>query len=135
MIEGRVRANRATRAKSCTNWRRSRLTRWGDRPGGARDLLRSTTELTRRLFDAAACALALPEAESEQLVFRSASGAGAARIVGQRLPVGQGIAGWAVSSGQPIGIAEVARDPRFARGVAEATGYVPRSILAVPLGT
>jgi GAF domain-containing protein len=104
-------------------------------PVGHDDLLRSTTELTQRLFDAAACSVALLEAKSDQLVFRSASGAGAARIVGQRLPVGQGIAGWVVSSGQPIGIAEVARDPRFARGVAEATGYVPSSILAVPLET
>jgi hypothetical protein len=34
-----------------------------------------------------------------------------------------------------MAIAEVARDPHFARGVAEATGYVPRSILAVPLET
>jgi len=37
--------------------------------------------------------------------------------------------------GQPIEIADVTRDPRFARDVAESTGYVPRAILAMPLET
>ena len=104
-------------------------------PVGHGELLRSTTELALRLFDAAACSVALLAGESGQLVFEAASGVGAERIVGQRLPAGRGIAGWVVSSGQPIAIAEVARDPRFARGVAEATGYLPGSILAVPLET
>ena len=104
-------------------------------PVGHGELLRSTTELALRLCDAAACSLALLAGESGELVFEAASGVGAERIVGQRLPAGQGIAGWVVSSGQPIAIAEVALDPRFARGVAEATGFVPRSMMAVPLET
>jgi GAF domain-containing protein len=104
-------------------------------PVGHRDLLASITELARSMFDAAACSLALVDQASGELVFQVASGAGAGEVVGRRVPGGRGIAGWAVSSGQPIAISEVGRDPRFARDVAEATGYVPRSILAVPLET
>jgi len=33
----------------------------------------------------------------------------------------------------PLAVSDVTADPRFDRSVAEATGYVPRSILAVPL--
>ena len=96
-------------------------------------LLSSVTDLGRRVFAAAACSLALLEPDDEHLVFRAASGAGAAEVVGMRLPVSRGIAGWVVSSGQPIAIHDVRADARFARDVAESTGYVPRSILAAPL--
>jgi GAF domain-containing protein len=34
---------------------------------------------------------------------------------------------------QPIVIEDVAEDPRFAKGVAEETGYVPKGLMAVPL--
>jgi hypothetical protein len=50
-----------------------------------------------------------------------------------RIPAGQGIAGWVLASGQPIELSDVTHDPRFARDVAERTGYVPRSILAMPV--
>ncbi|MDQ4028922.1 MAG: GAF domain-containing protein, partial [Actinomycetota bacterium] len=38
-------------------------------------------------------------------------------------------------SGQPIAIDDVRGDPRFAADVAESTGFVPRSIMAMPLET
>ncbi len=96
-------------------------------------LLASLTELGRRIFDAAACSLAVLEPDEEHLVFRAASGAGADEVRGMRLPVSRGIAGWVVSSGQPIAVHDVRADPRFAVDVAESTGYVPRSILATPV--
>lgn len=99
----------------------------------APDLLRSLTVLGRGLFDAAACSIALLDDDESHLTFVAASGAGADRIVGVQLPVNRGIAGWVVSSGQPIGLDDVRNDARFDLDVAEATGYVPRSILAVPI--
>ena len=104
-------------------------------PVGQLELLRSITAAARELFDAAACSLALLDAAQETLTFHVASGAGAEAVVGQRVPVDRGIAGWVVSSGQPVAVADVAADPRFAAEVAEATGYVPRSVLAMPLQT
>jgi GAF domain len=38
-----------------------------------------------------------------------------------------------LASGQPIELSDVTHDPQFARDVAERTGYVPRSILAMPV--
>jgi GAF domain-containing protein len=104
-------------------------------PAGHQELLRSITAAAKDIFEAAACSLALLDDAQEELTFYVASGAGADDVIGMRVPVGQGIAGWVVTSGQPIEIADVTRDPRFARDVAESTGYVPRAILAMPLET
>lgn len=89
--------------------------------------------LGRALFGAAACSIALLDPDEEHLVFRAAGGTGADEVIGLRLPVNRGIAGWVVSSGQPIAVQDVRQDPRFARDVAESTGYVPTSILAMPI--
>lgn len=104
-------------------------------PEGHFELLGSIIDAARNIFRAKACSVALLDDDQEHLVFYIASGEGSEEVVGRRVPVGHGIAGWVVSSGQPIAIADVQRDPRFARDVAEATGYVPRSILAMPLET
>lgn len=98
-------------------------------------LLTTAVELGRRIFGAGACSVALLEDDSEHLVFRAATGEGAQEVLGLRIPVSTGIAGLTVSSGEPIAVDHVERDPRFAREVAESTGYVPRTILAAPLET
>lgn len=104
-------------------------------PVGSLELLQSITDTARTIFNSAACSLALLDDGGEELTFFVASGAGADEVIGLKVPVGKGIAGWVVSSGQPISIADVTADPRFASGVAADTGYVPRSILAMPLET
>jgi signal transduction protein with GAF and PtsI domain len=96
------------------------------------DLL-PTVQGIRSLFAAAACSCALVDDEGDALVFVAADGEGADQIIGLELPVGRGIAGWAVMSGQPIAIRDVRSDARFARDVAESTSYVPTSILAAPI--
>src|SRR4051794_38898924 len=50
-----------------------------------------------------------------------------------RMLSGKGIAGWVVMSGQPVAVGDLQNDKRFARDVAESTGYVPRAMLAVPV--
>lgn len=92
------------------------------------------------IADAAAAALhvtaasiALYDAGSDRLVFRAAAGPQGAGVVGLAIAPHEGIAGYVFSTGQPLAIADVVADPRFERGTAERTGYVPRSLLAVPL--
>jgi GAF domain-containing protein len=102
-------------------------------PPGHGELLQSAVDTARELFGAAACSVAIADEATEELVYRVASGAGSAEIVGVRLPLGRGIAGWVASSGSIIAVNDVTTDPRFARDVAESTGYVPTSILAAPL--
>jgi GAF domain-containing protein len=49
------------------------------------------------------------------------------------MPSSTGIAGWVLVTRQPLVLEDVSGDPRFARDVAESTGYVPRGLMAVPL--
>jgi GAF domain-containing protein len=105
------------------------------RPAGTGELLRSLAETARRLFGAAACSLAMLSADESELRYTIAAGAGADEVTGMRIPSSQGIAGWVVQSGQPIAISDLVSDPRFSRETAEQTGYVPQTILAVPVQT
>lgn len=103
------------------------------RPSSLITHLSSSAASTRSLFAAAACSVALVEPDGSALRFVAADGAGADAIVGVLLPIGRGIAGWAVMSGQPILVADAAQDARWARDVAESTAYIPQTILAAPL--
>ena len=101
-------------------------------PGGAA-VLRSIVEATVVLFDAEAASIALYDATTDRLVFRVAAGAQGQGVVGVSIAPHEGVAGYVFSTGQPIAIVDVAADPRFGASTAEQTGYMPRSILAVPL--
>jgi GAF domain-containing protein len=104
-------------------------------PASHVELLEAITAAAKELFGAAACSLALLTDDRTELVFHVASGEGATDVVGVRMPADRGIAGWVISSGQPIAIEDLSDDPRFARDVAETTGFIPTSILAMPLET
>ncbi|HJQ96591.1 MAG TPA: GAF domain-containing protein [Acidimicrobiia bacterium] len=104
-------------------------------PTGTTELLQLISSTAVAIFEAGACSIALLDPGSEELQFTVASGAGETEIVGRRLPAGVGIAGWVLTSGQAVQIEDVSGDRRFAADVAEATGYVPRTILAAPLTT
>src|SRR5579871_4694160 len=103
------------------------------RPAELDGFLDAVTELGRRSFLAAGCSVARLDEEADELVFVAASGEGADKVVGLRMPSGEGIAGWAAGSGQPIAIEEVGNDPHFQQEVAGRTGYIPRTIIALPL--
>ncbi len=96
-------------------------------------LLQSIVDATVRLFDAEAASIALFEQDPDRLEFRVAAGEQGAGAVGLTVPPSQGIAGFVYSTGQALSLSDVANDPRFNRGAAEQTGYVPRSIAAAPL--
>jgi GAF domain-containing protein len=101
--------------------------------GATQALLRSIVDATVSLFQAEAASIALYDAASDRLVFRIASGEQGQGVVGVSIPTSQGIAGYVYSTGQSLAISDVRQDPRFGRDVAESTGYVPRSLIAVPL--
>jgi len=101
--------------------------------GGTQALLRSIVDATVSLFQAEAASIALYDSASDRLVFRIASGEQGQGVVGVSIPTSQGIAGYVYSTGQSLAISDVQQDPRFGRDVAESTGYVPRSLIAVPL--
>jgi signal transduction protein with GAF and PtsI domain len=102
-------------------------------PPGGEAVLRSVVDATVALFDAEAASLLLYDPAEDRLVIRVAAGTAGEGAIGLKIPPEQGIAGYVYTTGQPLAIADVASDPRFGRTAAEATGYMPRSILAVPL--
>ena len=99
------------------------------------DDLRDLCDTVRLVFGAAAASVAVvrDDDRGSGLVYLAAAGEGADQIVGARLAAGQGIAGFVAASGQSLVIDRVESDPRFAREVAESTGYVPTSMLVVPV--
>jgi GAF domain-containing protein len=98
-----------------------------------RALLQSVVDAAATLFDAEAASIALHEQNPDRLEFRVAAGAQGAGVVGVTIPPTKGIVGYVFSTGQPIALSDVLSDPRFDRSTAQRTGYVPRSIAAVPL--
>jgi hypothetical protein len=111
----------------------SSLARSVDEPSARRSVMEAVTYTAAGVFEAAASSIALTDATTGELVYRSAWGAGAHEIVGVRLPPGQGLAGSVIDSGQPLTVSECRSDPRFAARIAAGTGYVPYTMLVVPL--
>ena len=102
-------------------------------PRAGTTLLQSVVDATAVLFGAEAASLALHDAATDRLVFEVAAGEHGQSVIGLAIESGVGVAGYVFSTGQPLALADVARDARFGRSTAEQTGYVPRSLLAVPL--
>jgi GAF domain-containing protein len=102
-------------------------------PPGGEAVLRSVIDATVTLFDAEAASIALHDAATDRLAIRVAAGAAGEGAVGLSFPSSEGIAGYVFTTGQPLAVSDVEADPRFDRSMAESTGYVPRSILALPL--
>ena len=96
-------------------------------------LLQTIVEATVTLFEAEASSIALFERDPDRLEFRVAAGVQGAGAIGLSVPPSRGIVGFVFSTGQPLALSDVLSDPRFDRATAERTGYVPRSIAAVPL--
>ena len=98
-----------------------------------RSLLQSIVEVARAIFGAKASSIFLLDEATDELVFEAVAGEGSDVLVGTRLPSSTGIAGWVLVTRQPLVLEDVQNDPRFARDLAEATGYVPHGLMAVPL--
>ena len=104
-----------------------------EEPAAPRTLMEGIVKTAAGVFGAAASSIALQDRTTGELVYQSAWGAGAHEIVGVRLPPGAGIAGIVVESGEPEAVADCRGDERFAARIAEGTGYVPYTMLVVPL--
>jgi GAF domain-containing protein len=104
-------------------------------PPESAQLLEAIAFTAKELFGAAACSIGLLTEDETEIVFTTATGAGSEAFVGTRIDSGTGIAGWVASSGQPVALSGLREEHRFARDVAEGSGYVPDEILAVPIAT
>ena len=103
-----------------------------ERPDGPRAVMEGIVRTAAGVFEAAASSISLKDRTTGELVYQCAWGAGAHEIVGVRLPPGIGFANAVIDSG--VGEAcDTRNDPRFASQIAAGTGYVPYTMLVVPL--
>lgn len=87
--------------------------------------------LTRLSVGAAAVSIA--RTDGDEIVYVAADGRAAADVTGMRMPSDRGIAGYVARTGQSLVVDRAQDDPRFARDVAERIGFVPTSLLVVPV--
>jgi diguanylate cyclase (GGDEF)-like protein len=79
--------------------------------------------------------LLLQDPVTDELFFQAARGPGSAALLGMRLKPGEGIAGHVATSGKPLRVDDVRKDPRFAARFDEKSSFHSRSILCVPLSS
>lgn len=85
------------------------------------------------LLDAETSSLLLLDEEAGDLVIHVATGAPGEQVEQQRVPAGQGIAGWVLDKGETTVVDDPKKDERFYKAMDEATGFETRNILALPL--
>ncbi len=95
-------------------------------------LLEMIVETAAQVISSQAASLFLIDEEHRDLVFEIALGQKAEEVKKFRVPLGHGIAGHVAATGQPTATSGNT-DPRQAREIGESVGYVPKTILCVPL--
>jgi signal transduction protein with GAF and PtsI domain len=77
--------------------------------------------------------LLLVDEETKELSFVVVHGAVRAKLVGHRIPLGVGIAGWVAQHAESVIVPNAQTDPRFSPGVDQAFQFKTRSMICVPI--
>lgn len=96
-------------------------------------LLELILDKAMELLDTEAGTFMISVEESGELEFRVTRGPAGADLVGQRLPLGAGLAGTAAQTGRAILVNQVQDDKRWFAKVDAGTDFHSQSILTVPL--
>jgi HD-GYP domain-containing protein (c-di-GMP phosphodiesterase class II) len=88
-----------------------------------------------QLINAEAASILLMDDELGQLYFAAATGVKKEEMKRIYLKKSEGIAGWVADKGEVLLIPDVEKDPRFSKKADKTSGFVTKSILAVPLKT
>lgn len=80
-----------------------------------------------------AASLALIDYTSNEIVFKAATGWVGEQVVGIRLNMGQGVAGWVAREGRGVIVPAVDQDNRFDPETDQRTGYTTRAIACAPI--
>lgn len=77
--------------------------------------------------------LLLVDEDTKELSFVVVHGAVRSKLVGHRIPLGVGIAGWVAQHAESVIVPNVQTDPRFSPGVDQAFQFKTRSLVCVPI--
>ena len=96
-------------------------------------LLQNILENAVTILNCEAGTLFLMDEQTGDLIFKKTVGPVATNLLGQRLPAGTGIVGRAVQSRAPVIENDAQRSSAHATSADKQTGFVSRSLLAVPM--
>lgn len=85
------------------------------------------------LMNVEATSVLLYDEDKDDLWFSAASGLGADLVLGKRLAMGQGVAGWVAQHGEPALVTTVSDDTRVYKGFDKEGVFTTHSLLCVPL--
>ena len=83
--------------------------------------------------DSAEASVLIRDGDEGDLRFLAAIGLVAGQLLDMKVPAGKGIAGFVLSSGQPMAVSDVGDTETFYAEVDKTTGFSTQSILATPL--
>jgi len=96
-------------------------------------LLKNLLAAVLEAVDSQDGSLQLLDEEKQELVFVEVQGSSRDQLLGYRLPVSQGIAGWVVTNRTPELVPDVYQEPRFSPLVDQTTGFHTSSLICMPL--
>ncbi|MEO0096046.1 MAG: sensor domain-containing diguanylate cyclase [candidate division WOR-3 bacterium] len=98
-----------------------------------KEILKIIMEKTADFIKAEGWSILLVDRSNQELVFEAAAGEAGKQLIGMRLKINQGVAGWVARTGKSLIVEDVSKDPRFYNGVDKKTKFTTKSILCVPM--
>ena len=96
-------------------------------------LLNKILKMIHKTLRVSASSMLMIDKDRSQLYFKSAVGQAQRELKTVRLSTDSGIAGWVAKNGKPVVSNDVVGDPRFNKKIDKITGFVTKSIAAVPI--
>jgi signal transduction histidine kinase len=96
-------------------------------------LLDMIVQVATELTDTTSASIMLMDKETGELRFKAVTGQDSAEVKSFAVPLEGSIAGTVVHENKPLLIRDAQADPRWCHDVDEGSGFVTRSIIAVPL--
>lgn len=96
-------------------------------------VLNNSMRFVEELTDAEASSIFELDDEKNELFFRVVRGESSGKVEEIRMKMGEGIAGWVASSGEPLLVPDTKGDKRFSKKVDSLTGFETKSIIALPI--
>jgi diguanylate cyclase (GGDEF)-like protein len=97
------------------------------------EILQIIMDKVSQVLEPEAWSLLMVDDATDELYFEIIVSPAEAELRDVRLKMGEGIAGWVAEHGEPLLIADVTKDARFASDIAAMVKFDTRSIICVPL--
>jgi len=97
------------------------------------ECLNKIMEVAAETLEAEASSLLLLDKETDNLLFRAATGEKAEEVKKLSLKMGEGVAGWVAQNARPVLIEDASRDPRHKKDIAKKLDFQCKSIVAAPV--